>query len=81
MNAARAIASGVFTAFATFLEAVLLQLLDTLFTQLVLLLVFLVVLRHTSRPWPNGRGRDQTRPAGLDVWAIREALTDYLTNY
>ena len=50
MNAARATASGIFTLLATFLKAVLLQLLDTLFTQLVSLLVFLDVLRILYHP-------------------------------
>ena len=45
--------------FATSLEAVLLQLLGTLFTQLVRLLIFLVRIRQTSRPRPYGYGRAQ----------------------
>ena len=48
MNAARDTASGVSSGLATFLEAVLLQLLFTLFSQLVRLHVFLLALCHTS---------------------------------
>ena len=51
---ARASTSGAFTALATYLESVLLQLIVLLFTQLVRLFVFLVRLCQTSRPRTNG---------------------------